>query len=314
MFNNTSCFLVKLNITLSAFFLVACSSGSSSDGPKVGKVYSAIAHYHPSFYQQQQQEGVDEDITISYSFSVKVNPQGNDKIVSLYAIDKSNSESHFIISGENNNKLEEGEWLDNDFAGSLLTTYDPDNLHRFHLNKWKMVAFDKSNNSDTRNFEFELAGGEQVLNEDFVYSDAYTGSIEDGVEGLEVMTVASNNLSFTFDSDTKRFKVNFTATDLRAKFYQIQFYIESEDDDSQIENVSIARSDSAAVEGTPLNIGEATLLEIPRAEIELGKDVDTSDIIGIHISLLDEPIEMKDDKLWYSHYGVSEYIPLTEED
>ena len=306
-YRKISRFLVRLNILCSVFFMVACNSGSSSGEPKVGKVYSSIAHYHPSFYQNQ---GVDEDITISYAFAVQVtDPQGNDTIVSLFAIDKSSDESHFIIGGENKYDLIRN-WLDTEYIGDRSMAFDPDNLDRFTFNQWEMVAFDRDRNNDTRNFEFNLPGGDSVRNEEFVYSDTFTGSKDDGVEGLEVMTIAGNILSFSSSAET--FTVKFTATDLRAEFYQIQFFTDLESNPLQIKNIGIARPDSVSIQDTPLNIGGETTLEIPWSEINLNNGEVASDISGIHISLLDAPIEINKTKLWYSHYGVSEYMPLQD--
>jgi len=316
MINVPKLLFVKSVILFQTLLMTACSPDSVPGDvvTEISEVYTSITHFHPSFYSKQKKNDVN---SIGFTFAFRASdPQGIEDIYSLNAVNESKDE-YYSILGSGGYTLSFSYQEEKDVF--MRSAYNPNSLHRMDFDKWKIYAVDERGNQSNRAFEFLLSAGDTVLNETFVYSDIYDESTDDGVRGLEVMTVEDSGLSFTSDSNTEcsdiTFNISFTATDIRVESYELGFFGQSEADLEAQEEIAIVSEDSVSIEATPITVGEVTNLTLPCTEIKFIDDKSVSDIEGMVIKLVDEPIEysLVENELWHSFIGVSEYTQLASD-
>ena len=289
--------------------LSACESNegpsNSQSSPKVGQIQTNITHYHSSYFDKW-----DDKInrTIDYSFAVTVSdPQGLGNIYHLLAMDNAREEYHALVGGE----LEFytlSDWYQHYFKGferNVYNIYSPD---RVNLKNWTMYVVDSENNQVFHDFEFTLPDGEPVLDEQYVYSSAYENPGFEGVPGLEAMSISENSLSIISNPETESYIIEFEVNDTRAKNYAIWFF----DGDVNPNKIATVDQFSASIVSNPIVHGHKVSMQLPWSEIQIKQDYSVEDVFGVHIVLLDEPIEFKflESELRPSYLGVSEYLIL----
>jgi len=295
------------------FFLYLCLSAcesnegpiSSQNAPVIGQIQTNITHYHPSYFDKW-----DDEIkrTIDYSFAVKMSdPQGLGNIYHLLAMDTAREEYHALLGGE----LEFytlSDWYQDYFKGFERTVYNIYSPDRVNLKNWSMYAVDRQNNQTTRDFEFTLPDGEPVLDEQYVYSSIYENPDIEGIPGLEAMSISENSLSIVSNLETESYTIEFEVSDARAKNYALWFF------NSGINPDEIGTVDqfSSSIVSNPIVLGQKVSMQLPWSEIQIKQNYSVEDVFGVHIVLLDEPVEFKflEHELRSSYLGVSEYLTL----
>ena len=289
-------------------FLLLCLSGCESQGgaesyqilPKIGEVQTSITHYHSDFFSKWSDE---TNRTIDFSFAVQVtDPQGLRNLYHILALDNAREEYYALLGGDRE-FYSFSAWYKSYFQGFERTVYNIYEPDRVNLQDWSMYAVDGHNNTTTRNFEFTLPDGEPVVDQQYVYSSTYETPDTDGIPALEAMTIAENNLSIVADIETESYLIEFDVSDERAKYYAFWFY------DSDINPEKIATVDERT---TPIVFGQKVSVQLPWSDIQFASGYTTEDVFGVHIVLMDDPVEFKylENDFRPSYLGVSEYLVL----
>ena len=322
---------------LLSILLSACSSGSSNldstavesdltqpvfvggTDPAIETIYTNIVNNHPS-YHGNWGESINPAITFAVSLGV-TDPLGQENLAELYIRNVNTGEAWSLI--DVNAGL-----LHDDYYSSYNGTYErlfhlPLSHYRIDLKGWEVVAINLLGDEIRRPFEFLLpAGVAPTDSEEFVYAPEYMGSISGGIEALEILTVADNNISFTSnlvhtretpDSPTilsfeqSTFTIEFDASDSRAQRYSFWFY----DGTTEINYIADASANAPSILNSPITQGQITTsVTIPWSEIYFINGSHPLSIEGLHIKLFDESTPWPGG-VWFNHRSISEFVPLT---
>lgn len=234
-------------------------------------------------------------------------PDGFTNINTIDVVDKTNERTYNLVT-----RLSDGDWgasyvqLADVFRRFFL---EPFNSNRVELANWQINAKDLQGYTSSRSFGFSLPDGADVIDEVFAYSSEYNGgSTTNGVEAMEAMTIADNNLSFTSDSSSQ-FIIEFETSEAKAKNYALWFYTA----DPGVLPVYRIDYDDSLILGDPIQQGELTSITIPWSVInQPDSSVAASSLFGVHVVLYDEAIdsELISGATWFGWEGVSEYFTL----
>jgi hypothetical protein len=299
-------------ISLMALLIAGCGSGdgssvgSDADTLKIGAVYTDILHQHQSFYDKW---GATPNRTIRFTVSVNViDPKGADNLSDLFVRDKVTGRKWDLLGGADDITRDECYIPDLDIYD--CTFYSSISLHRVNLKNWEIVAENKQGEITSKDFEFLLPGGDSVIDEQFVYSSTHSGSTLNGIAALEAMTIADNGIKFSSNSGSQSFHIEFESMDSRATNYGFAFY----DGTANIDYIGEVIANSPSIESMPIIRGQKTVIDIPWSEVSLYDSATITDINGLHIRLLDEPIERIerfDDGIWFNYESFSEFVTLS---
>lgn len=286
-------------------FMTACSSsGPSEETPslKIGDIFTDIIHYHESFNDKW---GVTPNSTIKFSVSVNVSdPKGVANLSQLYFYNKVTERQWFMLGGPS--ELTHKSCYINNLDIFECIYYSSVSLDRVNLTDWEIVAENTQGKTTRKSFEFLLPSGDAVIDEQFVYSDTYSGSTLGGVAALEAMTISDNKLTFSSNPDTQSFHIEFENLDSRATNYALAFY----DGTIDINYIAQAHVNSPSIVSMPIIQNQTTSLDLPWSEIELYNGASINDINGLHITLYDTPIESSTYSIWFNYLSFSEFITL----
>lgn len=285
--------------------LTACTSGGESGKPVIGDIYTDIYHNHSSFYDKWNDP---LNTRIEFTISVDVSdPQGFEDLAYIY-VQPQNQDIYWRLLDLTDNFLHDQCYLaEYDIFECIF--WDQDNWDSIPLGNWEIIAGDRGGNESRKPFEFKLPGGLERHNEEFAYSAEYTGSKFNGVEALETMTIAENDIVFSSDPVSETFRIEFEATDDRAKHYSFAFY----DGTADINYVGRTCTCDTVIQDTPIVMGQKVVIDFPWSDIAMGDGYSVSDINGLHIRLYDEPIEWitpNSTGIWFNYVSYSEFITL----
>ena len=294
-------------LTLS-LLMAACSSSDDtviSRGtylPNIGAINTDILHSHPSFHSKW---GIAPERNIRFTISAKVSdPQGIDNLKHVSAREVQDDVSWSLLGGSDGVPLHEC------YQESLgifeCVFYSSGNLETILLEDWELVAEDEDGNVTSKRFQFRVPGGDLPSDlpntERFVYSSEYAGSSSGGIEGLEAMTIVDSSIVFTADLGTRSFHIEFETSDTRVAQYEFAFY----DVSSGIRYMGSAESDSPSISSMSVVPGQPLVIDVPWSEITFEEGFfDPTNIGGLHIKLLDSPVDG-----WFNYVGYSEFIEL----
>lgn len=297
--------------------LSACgSSGSSSQGivdssaPQFSEVQVDIIHYHPSFWQKWS-SSPERGVQITFEFQV-TDPDGLSDIAEVYVLNLQTDDYYEIYGGPNNVPLESHyNSLSNSFSARFYTWLGPEggSIKEFvTLTDWVVIAVDAEGNITEQEFEFTLPDHALALEEHYVYSDLYTSPDYFGIPALEAMSISDNRLSLENQIDTQSFNIQFRTKDYRAMEYVIEFYGTAPD----YPYLGTVSTKSPSLVSTPIVTGMLTNVDLPYSEIGFIDGAQSSDVGGIHIVLLNEPVDhaFNENLIWYSYMSFSEFVPL----
>lgn len=185
--------------------------------------------------------------------------------------------------------------------------YSEVSLNRINLNNWEVVAVSKLGEITSKDVEFLLPGGDSAEDGEFIYSSLYSGSTQYGIVALEAMAIANNGIEFSSNSGSQSFHIEFETTDDRATHYGFAFY----DGTTNINYIGEVLPHSPSIESMPIAQGQKTVIDIPWSEVTLYGKTKIADIDGLHIKLLDEPIEWLNGGEWFNYISLSEFITLS---
>jgi hypothetical protein len=292
-------------ILSSIFILTACTSGPSEDefAPEIGDIYSTIIHYHPNFYSDLLSE---DPRTIEFIISVSVtDPDGSDDITDIYLYDKNNNiNRYFLRSSVLSSKYDCSKPAGDLLECSFYSSDQPDNID---LSGYEIVAVDRHGYSSNKSFEFKLPAGVEVEDQEFVYSDVFSGGTNNGIAGLEVMTIADNDMVFSLDE--VELHVEFTSEDPRVREYALELY----DDATPPKFIGEVAFDTIVIQANEISSGVQTLVNIPLSQINFIDGNIASNISGLHIVLFDQSTvstQLEVQSEWFNYRGYSEFITL----
>jgi hypothetical protein len=281
--------------------LAGCSSGGSSnnndtDSFKVDAVFTDIWHQHQSFYEKWD---FSPDIGIRFTVSATLSGlKGPDNLSGVYFRDKISgrewSLTHESCSIQNSNTYE-------------CILYSSVSLNRVNLKNWEIIAENKQGEVIYKDVEFLLPNGDAVIDEQFVYSTIYSGLKDNGIAALEAMTITENEIVFSTNPISQSFHIEFESTDSRAKNYGFVFY----DGTTSINNIGEVKSNSPSIESMKIVQGQKIIIDIPWSEVTMYNNAEISDINGLHIKLLDEPIDWLNTGKWFNYISLSEFITIS---
>lgn len=292
-------------ISIVGLILIACENVGDKTPPVISQVYSKVTQFHPDYWEKAG-EPVNTRLAVSFEFRVD-DPDGFTDINTIDVIDTTNDQTYNIVTR-----------LSNQGWGSYYNTandifevdyFVPFNADRVELTGWQLNAKDLQGDSKSRGFGFPLPDGEEVIDEVFVYSSEYSAIKTDGIEAMEVMTVADNQLSIDYNSATGLITLEFVATDPRAKSYSIWFYT----DTPNVKPVAQANHDSLAIGSMPIVTDQLTTLVLSQSDIEMKAISSVTQIKGAHIILSDASVDsnLLADEQWVAYEGVSEYLTIS---
>lgn len=290
---------IFLGVTL---ILSACSSGPSADefSPKIGEIDTTITHHHSSHKPEKER-------SISFIARVSVtDPDGLGDITNIYIHNKNNN-SYFIF--KNNSKLNSDAdcFQEQAIIECVFSTKEyPDEMN---LRGYDLVAVDFHGYVSRKSFEFKLPNGIAVDDEEFVYSDEYLGGTPNGIKGLEVMTIANNQMVFTFDEQYLHIEFVSNDEEDRVKEYGVSLY----NDAAVREHVATVSFDESAIQEAPIESGIKTIVDIPLNQVVFEDGFGKSNIKGLHIVLFDEATTSNLQDVtgkWFNYSAYSEFIPL----
>lgn len=304
---------VFFSITLA---ITACSSGPSEDefAPKIGDIYTDIAHFHPTFYSKWPSQ---DQRTIAFTVSATVSdPDGLINMKEIYVLDLNSQWKWYLYSSADANPSSRCYKGNNIFECRFYSTDREDYVG---LKGYELVAVDLHGYATSKSFELKLPAGELAVDETFVYSDEFwngpNNSIDGvGIAGLEVMTIANNDMVFTSDlaDKDKIIHVEFESKDDRNLVQNYAFALYDNSDEPKL--VGEVRFNSLSIKNKPIVLGEKTIVDIPLTEIEFADGFTANDIDGLHVVLLDAPTTWTQGDVagkWFNYLGYSEFITLT---
>jgi len=275
--------------------------------PSISSINTKVSQVHPTYWTKAG-ETADLELLVSVEFQV-FDLAGTSNTGNLELVDNHNSKTFSLVSRSLKSDSLGAYYRSNEDVFNA-TFLQPTDLDRVELESWQINVTDLQGDDNYREFDFRLVDGEEVNDELFVYSDSYTDSITNGVQALEVMTVADNSLSIASDFDDQMFTIGFEVTDPRVKNYAIWLHV----DETDIAPDAFVDFDSLSISDTPIVSGGLTTLILPWSEIELlVENIEVSAISGAHIVLGDESTdsELIEDGYWLNYEGVSEYFTIT---
>ncbi|TNC82707.1 MAG: hypothetical protein C9356_02185 [Oleiphilus sp.] len=293
-----------------ALAIGGCSGGSGGGGlpsekPEIAKIYTDIYHAHTSFFDKWE---ITPNATIRFTVSASItDPQGVDNIKNVFVVDLDQDWYWTLLGGSRNIPLSDCYYeLDEIFE---CVFHMGDNSHSVNLRGYALVVEDWDGNEATKQFDFLNIGGDPLDTEQFAYSDEFTGSTDNGLPGLEAMTIDENDLVFTSNPATQSFHIEFETSDSRAAHYGFAFYEGS----SELDYIGDACLCAPSIESMPIVFGQTTRIDLPWSEIDFKPGYQAEDVFGVHIKLYDEPIAMEHPKmggLWFNYISYSEFLPL----
>jgi len=296
--------LLSVSLSVLVALLSACEKTGDKTPPQISRVYTQALHVHPSY---EEKAGNTANYALYGKFEYRItDPQGVDDINRVVLSNRNNGLEYTFIQRSNGRLiLETYDPALNVFGNTIA---NPQDSTRIDLQNWIMTANDLSLYSTSRRVTFALPDGDMPSTEGFVYTPDYAGDGpgEDGIPAMELMTIADNNLVFTEDTMTQTFRIEFQTTDARAKNYALWFYTLN----PGVTPVTIVKHDSPSIASNPIVFGQNTTLTLPWSEIDY--DAGVQFLEGVHIVLLDEPVESElvNDRKWFSYVGVSEFVEL----
>lgn len=303
---------VFLSITL---ILSACSSGPGEEefAPKIGDIYTDIAHFHPTFYSKWPSH---DQITIGFTVSASItDPDGLVNIKEIYVLDLNNDWRWTLYDSSDANPLSRCYEGNNIFECRF---YSKDRDDYVNLEGYEIVAVDLHGYITRKPFDLKLPGGNIATNETYVYSDVFlngpNNSIQGiGIAGLEVMTIENNAMVFTLDlnNEDKLLHIEFESKDARGlvQNYGLSLY----DNSDEPKLVGEVRYDASSINKSPIVINGKTLVDIPLADIDFKGEFTANDIHGLHVVLFDMPTVWTQADVvskWFNYLGYSELITL----
>ncbi|MFT6031275.1 MAG: hypothetical protein ACI8O8_003025 [Oleiphilaceae bacterium] len=289
-------------ILSSIFILTACTSGPSEDEftPEIGDIQTAIVHSHPSAHAQ-----TDYQRTIDIVVRVTVtDPDGWDDITDIYIHDKNDDTKWKLKEASQLNLNADCKKTLSVIECSFYSRDQPDTLQ---LLGYEMVAVDRNGYSSSKVFEFKLPSGAEVEDQEFVYSDVFSGGTNNGIAGLEVMTIADNDMVFSLDE--VELHVEFTSEDPRIREYALELY----DDATPPKFIGEVAFDTIVIQANEISSGVQTLVNIPLSQINFIDGNIASNIFGLHIVLFDQSTvstQLEVQSEWFNYRGYSDFITL----
>jgi hypothetical protein len=289
------------------FMLTACTSGPGEDefAPEIGDIETTIIHSHGSLYSHLPSE---EQRTIGFIISVIVtDPDGSNDITDIYLYDKnSNINRYFLRSSELSSKYDCRKPAGDLFECSFYSSDQSDNVD---LSGYEIVAVDRYGYSSRKVFEFKLPAGAELEGQEFVYSDVFSGGTNNGIAGLEVMTIVDNDLVFTLDEAEELLRLEFVSNDDRVREYGLELY----DNSTTPKLVGEVPFDKIVIQGNAISSSIKTLVNIPLSQINFIDGNIASDIYGLHVVLFDQSTistQLEVESEWFNYMGYSEFITL----
>tara|TARA_R110001592_G_scaffold336019_2_gene621153 strand:+ start:2081 stop:3004 length:924 start_codon:yes stop_codon:yes gene_type:complete len=298
---------IFLSIT---FMLSSCTSGPSESefAPKIGDIETSIVHSHPSVHAQAEYQ---RTIDVIVRMSIK-DPDGLEDITDIYIQDNNNSrrwrlkESSVLNSDAQckatKNKAETLEVIECSF-------FSKDRPDLIDLVGYEMVAVDRHGYSSRKTFEFKLPSGAVVEDEEFVYSDVFSGGPSNGIPALEVITLADNAMVFTLDEDAELLHLEFVSEDPRVREYGLELY----DDSVEPQIVGEVLFDIKEIQENEIDAGVEIMVDIPWSQITFIGENNASNIYGLYVVLFDEAkvsTQLETVSEWFNYRGYSEFITL----
>ena len=279
-----------------------------SGGLTIGSIDFDLSHYHPSYYQNRAMLPMSP---MGLSYAVEISWENvDDDIYQLYIRNKLSGFQEYIVDGLYPElRIPKEQFFNEDTQSYGVTYYDEIARERVNLRHWEIVAVSTKGYSVRKDFDFILPGGDDALDDEFIYSYAHSGSIQGGYEALEVMSTVSNQILFSSNFATQSFRIAFSPTDTRVADYSIDFH-----DNAYDYRIGRVPYYSSSIQSMAIIPGQRTVIDIPWSEIIFNYGYSIHDVKGLHIRLYDEPVQVPQPVFHtldeHNYLSVSEYVEL----